>query len=169
MDLNVAVVAGPHGLKGHVKLMLRTDDPALRFQPGVVLDTDSEEYPELTIEDVRGSGDSWQVRFEEVQDRTGAEGLRGVTLSIETDEWESEEDEFYLHELKGLPVVHVDGRELGTVADMETGGAQDLLVVKTADRGRVRLPFVTQLVPEVSRERVVVDPPGGLFDGEAVE
>lgn len=169
MLLDVAVVAGPHGLKGHVKLMLRTDDPALRFQPGVVLDTDSTEFPELTVESVRGSGESWQVKFEEIGDRTAAEGLRGTTLMIETDEWESEEDEFYLHELKGLPVLDVDGNALGTVADIETGGAQDLLVVTTADRGRVRVPFVTQLVPEVTRERVVLDPPGGMFTGEAVE
>lgn len=166
MDLTVAQIAGAHGLKGHVRLNVRTDDPALRFQPGVILDTDSDEYPELTISQVRNSGDSWQVLFEEVSDRTGAESLRGVTLSIETEEWESEEDEWYLHELAGLPVRDTHGTQLGVVADIESGAAQDLLVVRTPERGLVRVPFVTALVPRVDEDGVVVDPPGGLFDGE---
>lgn len=169
MDLTVATIAGAQGLKGHVKLNVRTDDPAGRFQSGVVLDTDSADFPELTIAEVRSSGDSWQLRFEEVTDRTGAEALRGTELSIETEEWEEAEDEWYLHELKGLPVRDTGGAELGTVEDVETGAAQDLLVVRTPDRGLVRVPFVQALVPEVSEDAVVVDPPGGLFDGEMDE
>jgi len=169
MDLTVATVAGAQGLKGHVKLNVRTDDPELRFQPGVILDTDSDEHPELTIAEVRHSGDAWQLRFEEVSDRTGAEALRGTELAIETDEWETEEDEWYIHELEGLPVRDTKGRELGTVADIETGAAQDLLVVRTPGRGLVRVPFVTALVPEMGEDGVVVNPPGGLFEGEMDE
>ncbi len=169
MDLTVATIAGAHGLRGHVKLNVRTDDPGLRFQPGVVLDTDSPTHPELTIAQVRNTGDAWQLLFEEVTDRTGAEALRGTELSIETEEWEEAEDEWYLHELKDLPVRDTTGQELGVVADIETGAAQDLLVVRTPDRGLVRVPFVSALVPEVSADGVVVDPPGGLFDGEVEE
>ncbi|HZK05054.1 MAG TPA: ribosome maturation factor RimM [Actinomycetaceae bacterium] len=168
MELVVATVAGPHGLKGHVKLIVRTDDPRVRFRPGVILDTSSAEHPELTIADARSTADSWQLRFEEIKDREGAESLRGAELSIETEEWESEPDEWYIEELVGLPVTNTDGRSLGTVAAVETGPAQDLLVVATPG-GEVRVPFVTTLVPEVSGEGVVVDPPGGLFDGEADE
>ena len=71
MQLTVAVVAGAHGLKGHVRLVLRTDDPGLRLQPGVVLDTDDPDLPELTLAEVRPG--SWQVRFEEVSGRDAAE------------------------------------------------------------------------------------------------
>lgn len=162
MQLSVATIAGAHGLKGMVKLILHTDDPELRFQPGVILDTDSDDYPELEIRDVRHQGASWQVAFEEVADRTGAEALRGTELFIETDEWESDDDEYYLHELINLPVVGVDGIQLGTVEGFESGIAQDLLLVAT-EHGTVRVPFVTALVPEVTREKVVVDPPRGLF------
>lgn len=167
MQLLAATIAGAHGLKGHVKLIIRTDDPELRFQPGVVLDADSEEYPELTVAEVRAHGDSWQVLFEEVQDRNAAESLRGTELYIETDEWESDEDEWYAHELVGLPVEGVAGEPLGTVSAVEPGVAQDLLVVATAN-GEVRVPFVHALVPVVSADKIVVDPPGGLFDSEWV-
>lgn len=164
MQLTVATVAGAHGLAGFVKLIVRTDDPELRFQPGVVLDTDRADLPELTIAEVRSASGSWQVRFEEVADRTGAEALRGAALAIETEEWEDADEEWYLHELVGLEARRPDGTVLGRVADVETRPAQDLLVVRTADRGDVRVPFVTALVPEVRRDAVVIDAPGGLFD-----
>lgn len=166
MQLVVAQIAGAHGLKGHVTLILRTDAPEVRFRPGVILDTDDDDYPELTIADVRGAGRSWQLRFEEVDDRTEAEALKGITLMIETDEWEDEDDSWYDSDLKGLEARHVDGTVLGVVAEIEHGPAQDLLVVRT-DAGLVRVPFVSQLVPEVLADAVLIDPPGGLFDWEA--
>ncbi|MDX5318258.1 MAG: ribosome maturation factor RimM [Actinomycetes bacterium] len=165
MQLTVAVVAGAHGLKGHVRLAVRTDDPDLRFRPGVVLDTDHPDLPELTVAEVMSASGSWRVRFEEVVGRDAAEALRGTELSIETDEWESGEDEWYDHELVGLPALTPEGERLGTVTAVEHGSAQDLLVVGT-DRGPVRVPFVTALVPQVSAAGVVIRAPGGLFDGE---
>lgn len=165
MQLVVAQVAGAHGLKGHVTLILRTDSPESRFQPGVILDTDADDHPELTIADVRGAGRSWQLAFEEISDRNAAETLKGVTLMIETDEWEDEEDSWYDSDLEGRTAVHVDGHELGEIVDVEHAPAQDLLVVRTPT-GTVRVPFVRQLVPEVREDAVIIDPPGGLFDEE---
>lgn len=167
MQLIVGQVSGAHGLKGHVKLIVRTDDPELRFQPGVVLDTDRPDLPALTIAQVRGASGSWQVLFEEIADRTAAEGLRGTTLTIETEEWDDDEESWYDADLKGLPAATPAGEALGTVVDVEHGPAQDLLVVRTPSGATVRVPFVTALVPDVSAEGVVIDPPGGLFDGDA--
>lgn len=164
MQLTVATIAGAHGLKGHVKLFVRTDDPELRFQPGVVLDTDNPSRPELTVAEVRHTSGSWQVRFAEIADRTAAEELRGTELSIETDEWESEEEEWYDHELVGLPARALDGTLLGEVAAIEHAAVQDLLVVRTPDGRDVLVPFVTAIVPAVSSDGVVLDPPGGMFD-----
>ena len=163
MQLTVAVVAGAHGLKGHVRLVLRTDDPGLRLQPGVVLDTDDPDLPELTLAEVRPG--SWQVRFEEVSGRDAAEALRGTELSIETDEWESADDEWYDHELVGRPAHTPAGEMLGEVAAVEHGAAQDLLVVERDGR-RALVPFVTAIVPtvDVAAGHLVLDPPGGLLD-----
>jgi 16S rRNA processing protein RimM len=56
---------------------------------------------------------------------------------------------------------------------LQTGGAQDLLEIKPTGsaRERVLVPFVAALVPEVdvAGGRVVIDPPGGLFDPTADE
>lgn len=163
MQLTVAVIGGAHGLKGHVRVSVRTDDPDLRFQPGVVLDSDNPAHPVLTIADVLRT--PWRLRFAEVTDRTAAEALHGTELFIETDEWESSADEWYDHQLIGLPARTPAGTDLGTVVAVEHG-LQDLLVVRTADARDVRVPFVTALVPEIAASHITIDAPGGLFDDE---
>ncbi len=39
-------------------------------------------------------------------------------------------------------------------------------MIRTPDGRDVRVPFVVALVPAVTADRVTIDPPGGLFDGE---
>lgn len=165
MRLAVATIASAVGLKGHVRLKIATDDPAARFVPGALLLTDD---GELTVADVRSDGKSWQVAFEGHEDRTAAEALRDVRLYIETDNEDAYEDEFFYHELLGLPVVDTAGRELGSVKRIQAMPGHDLIIVETA-RGEVMVPFVSELVPEVTQSGVVVDPPRGLFDDDAEE
>lgn len=170
LDLIIATIGRAHGLRGEVALVLRTDQPEERLQPGTSFEVEAGgRRRTLTVQSTRVQQDRWHLRFEEVTDRTDAESLRGVDLEVEIDaEQEADEDPdaWYLSQLKGLTVQHVDGRELGTVIGIDHYPAQDLLVVRTTDRRRVQLPLVEQLVPEVDLEAgvVIADPPGGLFD-----
>lgn len=165
MQLTVAIITSAHGLKGEVRLDVRTDSPMERLADGVQLETDPAEFGPLQIKRTRTYKGMWYALFEEITDRTQAESLRGVRLVIETDEEESrEEGAFYSHELAGLPAVDPSGRELGTVEGLEPNPAHELLLVRT-EGGIVRVPFVHQIVTEVDlEERVVIDPPGGLFE-----
>jgi 16S rRNA processing protein RimM len=67
--------------------------------------------------------------------------------------------------------VHVDGRELGTVAGLEHLPAQDVLVVTEPDGSEARVPFVAELVPDVDlgTGTVTLDPPRGIFAGDPAE
>ncbi|KAE8762786.1 ribosome maturation factor RimM [Georgenia thermotolerans] len=172
MLLTVAIIGAPHGLKGEVRLDLRTDDPARRLAVGNVLETEPADAGPLTVTRTRRAADATYVIFEEARDRTAAESLRGVRLVVESDEDEGDEDEgWYPHQLVGLRVVHVDGRELGTVADLEHLPAQDVLVVTEPDGAEARVPFVAELVPEVDTDAgtITLDPPRGLFAADPVE
>jgi 16S rRNA processing protein RimM len=170
LDVTVAAIGKAHGLRGEVSLLLRTDQPEERLLTGTAFDARTPQGDRvLTIASTRIQQGRWYARFEEVTDRTDAESLRGTELSLAVDpETEAEEDPdaWYPSELKGLAVRHVDGRELGTVIDLEHYPAQDLLIVRAADGRRVMLPFVEELVPEVDVEAgtVLADPPGGLFE-----
>lgn len=170
IDVVVATIGKAHGLRGEVALILRTDQPELRLEPGAEFEIDADGAPSvLTVASTRIQQGRWYARFEEIAERTAAENLRGIELvtAVDIDEEQAEDpDAWYPSQLKGLAVRHIDGRELGKVIDLEHYPAQDLLIVRGIDGRRVMLPLVSQLVPEVDLEAGVVlaDPPGGLFE-----
>lgn len=170
MILTVAVVGRAHGLRGEVRLDVRTDDPDARLAPGTALETEPADSGPLTIAKVRHAPDgSTYVTFDEAHDRSAAEALRGVQLVVETDELDAgEDDAWYPHELVGLCAVTTEGEALGEVTGVDASPAHDLLVVRPASGGPlVLVPFVSEIVPAVddSAGLVTIDPPGGLFAG----
>ncbi|MDD9207320.1 ribosome maturation factor RimM [Georgenia sp. 10Sc9-8] len=171
MLLTVAIIGSPRGLRGEVHLDLRTDDPDRRLAAGTVLPTEPADAGPLTVAAARRLDRGWSATFAEAQDRTAAEALRGVRLMVDTDQVEDDDEGWYPHELAGLRVEHVDGRALGTVADLVPGSAQDLLVVTEPDGARALIPFVPEIVPVVDPAggRVVLDPPRGLLAADPAE
>lgn len=165
MELTVAKITSAQGLKGEVKLDVRTDQPEVRFRSGNILQTNSDQYPLLTVSRMRVYKGSTYCLFEEITDRTQAENARGVELVIESENEPEEEEGWYAHELRGLEVLDTDGYTLGEVVDLEIGVAQDLLVIKEIGGVITRVPFVEAIVKEVDLEDncVVVDAPHGLF------
>lgn len=100
------------------------------------------------------------VAFEGVDDRTGAEALRGAPLELAgADLPAPEEDAWFRFDLVGCE-VHQGATRLGVVAEVEDGVAHDVLLLDTG----LRLPFVTAVVPvvDVPGRRIEVDPELGL-------
>lgn len=172
MQLRVGIIGAPHGLKGEVKLDVRTDSPERRLGVGSVLETDPADMGPLTVKRTRIYKDSTFVLFEEVTDRNAAESMRGVALVIETDEEEDREDDaWYAHELTGLEALDPDGYTLGVVKGLEPMPAHDVLVVEEPDGIITRVPFVKDIVVEVdlADNCVVIDAPEGLFSTDELE
>lgn len=155
-------VGKPHGLAGEVYVVVISDDPR-RFEPGAVLQ--HEDGRALTIERARAHGERFIVKFDEIDDREMAEGLRGPLYVPSTAARSLEDDEFWTDDLVGCAVMSRTGAELGTVARIVPGTAQDLLEVATVTGTRL-VPAVKAIVVEVdpAARRIVVDPPEGLFD-----
>ena len=170
-SLRVGRLTKPHGLKGGIKLELFTDNPELRFVPGAVFHLQvPEDSPwfgrTITMRELRWFNDSPVGFFDELPDRTAAEGIVRAILWIDEQAVAEGEEEnaWYHHQLVGVSVVR-DDEVLGTVAEVQHFPAQDLLVV-TTDRGTVLVPFVEAIVPSVDIEAGVVrvTPPAGLFE-----
>lgn len=184
--LIVARIGKAHGIRGEVTVALHTDSPHDRFTPGTRFDlepgtggvssvagTTLADVPDaLTLAAARLHNGTWLLSFEEIADRTDAEALRGLRLTVPeghpgaADDGDEDEDAWYEEDLVGLRVQDPAGRELGTVSALHTRPAQDLLEIRLPDGRTVPIPFVTALVPtvDVPGGLVVVDPPGGLFD-----
>ena len=167
MLLVVGRIGHAHGVKGEVSVEVRTDDPDRRYAPGSVLDTDPPERGPLTVESVRHHHGRLLVRFEGMADRTAAETLRGTLLVVDAaTAGETDDDEWWDHDLVGLAAVTTDGTPLGTVNEVVHVPGAPLLAIVTDGGGEVLVPFVSAIVPEVdvAGGRLVVDPPPGLFD-----
>ncbi|UER53916.1 ribosome maturation factor RimM [Kineosporiaceae bacterium SCSIO 59966] len=167
MDVVVARVGRPHGVRGEVTVEVRTDVPELRLRPGAVLSTDPDRG-RFTVGSARDHNGRLLLTFAEVTDRTTAEGLRGVLLvaDVDPEAEEPEHDAWPAARLVGLRAVTVDGREVGRVAGVLHLPAQDLLEVDQPSGATVLVPFVRAIVPQVDVDggRVVLDPPGGLLE-----
>ncbi len=166
MEVLVARIGKPHGIRGEVTVQLFTDAPEDRFEPGAVFRAEGIVLPELTVAKARWNKETLIVAFEQVPDRNTAETLRGGTLFIDSDTTDDEDDDaWYEHELVGLDVRH-EGNVVGKVTALRTMTVQDLLVVELTDGHEVLVPFVGEIVPEVNPEEgfVTVNPPAGLFE-----
>ncbi|WP_323096942.1 ribosome maturation factor RimM [Intrasporangium sp. YIM S08009] len=168
MNVVLARIGKPHGLRGEVTVQLHTDDPETRFAVGTVVGTEADPGSgvprELTVASTRVHRGIWLIGFEEIPDRTGAEGLRGTRLVLPESQPQVEEDAYYEEDLVGLEVRDTTGARLGTVSGLEIGAAQDRLVLALDEGFTAWVPFVRRIVPTVAADHVVVDPPPGLFD-----
>ena len=143
----VGRIVRAHGLRGEVVVELRTDEPESRFRPGATIRAGSRS---LTIRSARAHGERLLLAFEEVSDRTEAEGLRGVVLEVEVNpaDGPTEPGEFYDRQLVGLAVQDAGGHERGVVTGVLHLPSQDTLAIDIDGR-EVLVPFVADLVPTV--------------------
>ncbi|OCB20457.1 ribosome maturation factor RimM [Mycobacterium malmoense] len=171
MELTVGRVAKAHGIGGEVVVEIRTDDPGARFAPGNTLrgrvsrgggDRD------FVVESAREHGGRLLLRLAGVTDRDSADALRGTVFVVDSDDLPpiDEPDTYYDHQLEGLYVRTVAGRDVGVVAEVLHTAAGELLAVRRGDGGEVLVPFVGAIVTSVSLDdRIVqIDPPEGLLD-----
>lgn len=168
-QLRVGRLVKAHGLKGALKLELYTDNPERRFTTGAEFTLQVPEASPwhgktVTVREYRVMNGNPVVFFDDVEDRTSAEGLVRAILWIDQDVSEVEENAWFDQQLVGLDVVR-DDVVIGRVMRIEHFPAQDLLIVKAGDR-EVMVPFVEAIVPtvDVTGGRVVVTPPAGLFE-----
>ncbi len=161
----------PHGIRGEVSVEVRTDDPERRFAAGSVLGTDPATLGPLTVSATRWHSGRLLVSFAGITDRTQAEFLRGVWLTVDADQVTAPDDpdEFHDQQLVGCTVITAAGEPVGVITDVRHHG-QDLLVIRPPDgsgrRGDVLVPFVAAIAVEVdiTARRMVIDPPPGLLD-----
>lgn len=172
MQVVVGRLGRPHGVKGEINVEVLTDDPEKRFAKGSKL-TIQNQNKQLTVNTARLHTNKLLVTFNEVPDRNIAEDLKGNYLVIELNESEIPQtgDEFYEDQLIGLSAVSENQELFGEVVEVIHRSAQDLLVIKTPDNQEVLVPFVDEIAPiiDLNKKIIVLNPPKGLFDGEAIE
>ncbi|WP_241505828.1 ribosome maturation factor RimM [Parahaliea mediterranea] len=135
--LTVGKITGCYGIKGWVKIHAYTD-PQENFlnYPGWVLRRRGADEP-IEFDAGKRHGKGLVAHIRGVDDRTAAEGFRGLEVAVAADSLPVlEEGDFYWHQLEGLAVwCATDEGEvlLGRVDYLIETGANDVLVVKATD------------------------------------
>jgi len=167
MDVVVARIGRPHGIRGEVSVEVRTDDPEGRLAAGATLRTEPAAAGPLTITEGWVHSGRLILKFEGYDGRGAVEGLRNVLLLADVDPAErpDDPDEYYDHQLVGLAVRTVGGEPVGELAEVLHLPGQDVLAVRRPDGTEALVPFVAAMVPSVDLEAgmVLVDPPPGLL------
>jgi len=111
------------------------------------------------------------IKFVGLDDATTADTLRGRDLSIPLEKLaQLPPDSYYQHDILGLHVATLNGRELGTIIEIMETGSNDVYVVKGDDGKQVLLPAIKDVVKQVDliRQMMYIEPMAGLLDDDAV-
>ena len=167
----IARIGAAHGIKGEVRGKAFTADPRDIAAYGPLEAADGRRFEVAALRPAAGgSSDMLVARLKGVADRTAAEALNGLELSVPRERLPAAgEDEYYHADLIGLAASTMTGETLGTVVRVENYGAGDLIEIAPPRGETILVPFTRAVVPvvDIAGGRVVVDPPSGLIGGEA--
>jgi 16S rRNA processing protein RimM len=173
--IEVGRVVDAWGVKGWIKVQPFASDPQALFSSRRWFIKPPEEaalkrlgakasaYPSrLKITAAKEHGDVVVAQAQEVEDRSGAEALRGARIFIGRSSFPTADtDEYYWVDLIGMAVVNKQGDALGTVVGLIDTGPHSVLRIQSGDpKAEERLvPFVAAYVDDVNmaEKRITVD------------
>jgi 16S rRNA processing protein RimM len=162
----IGQVVALFGVRGELKVRSLTDIPD-RFQQleAVYLGPDSRPY---RIEHVRPhKGEMVILKLAGIDDANAAEALRNQSLLIPLSQLARlPPDSYYQHDILGLTVLLLDGRELGPIADILVTGSNDVYVIQGADGKQILIPAIKAVVKQIDliRHTMYIDPLPGLLE-----
>ncbi len=145
-------IVAPYGVKGWVRVHPFGDDPLSWREMPVwwLAPAETGAWQEYELLSFKAHGDGLVAAFAGVEDRNGAEALKGWWIGAPREALpQPEENEFYWADLVGMVVVNGADEVLGTVQGLIETGANDVLRVVDADGTERLLPFVDAVVRDV--------------------
>lgn len=164
--LLIGTVVKAQGLRGEVSVYALSGQPETlrQYSRFTLVDKTGVLSPELKVHTFRVQKDRAIILFTGVADRTFAEKLTGMGLLLNRQDLpEPEEDEFYWHELYGLPVSTVHGERIGTMQSVFSNGAQEVMVIVNGTREYL-VPVSQGIIARQNTTEIVIDPPPGLLE-----
>ncbi|NKE67434.1 ribosome maturation factor RimM [Ramlibacter sp. RBP-2] len=168
--VEVGRIADAWGIKGWFKVLPHSASPEALFSSRRWYLLPPERGPKafagpvlLRIREAKEHSDSVVASAQEVDDRTGAEALKGARVFVARSSFPTPgQDEYYWVDLIGLDVVNREGVALGQVKDLLSTGPQTVLVIEYQADGQPAermIPFVAAYVDTVdlAARRIIVD------------
>lgn len=163
----VGVITSSHGVRGEVKVFPTTDDNS-RFKKlkTVLLDTGAG-HVELEVESVKFFKNMVILKFKGYDSIEAVEKYKGKDLLVSRENAvKLKENENFIADLIGLPVITDEGEQLGILKDIMQTGANDVYVVDNQKGKEILLPSIRECILNVDLEKgeILVHVLDGLLD-----
>ena len=151
--LQVGVVTTTHGVRGEVKVFPTTDDPK-RFKrlKETVLDTGKEQLV-MEIESVKFFKNMVILKFKGYDNMDDVMKFKQKSLYVtRKNAVRLSKDEYFIADLIDLTVYDEEDKELGTIVDVMSTGANDVYVINMMDGRELLLPAIKDCILQVDME-----------------
>lgn len=148
----VGIITNTHGIAGEVKVFPTTDDPK-RFKKlkEVILEPEKKNRI-LHITGVKFVKNLVVLKFQEFASINDVQRLREKKLYVTRENAvKLKKNEYFIADLIGLKVQSTDGRDLGTLTDVITTGANDVYVLQ-GDGRELLVPAIRECIRAVDLE-----------------
>ncbi|PKK38633.1 16S rRNA processing protein RimM [Clostridiaceae bacterium JG1575] len=152
----IGCVGKPHGVRGEVKIIPRTDD-LRRFRKLRYVIIGETEYD---VEFVKLQADRAILKLQGMEKPEDLLPLRDLDVMVRReDAVKKKPGEYFIDELKGLAVEDTNGEALGVVYEVLTTGANDVYWIK--EPKELLIPALKTIVTAVRLDegKIVIRPP----------
>lgn len=158
---NVGKVVNTQGIRGELRAISSTDFPDIRFGKGsklVLVDTAASKTSiAVEVESGRQHKNVYVIKLKGFDNINEVERFKGWDIKVTEDSLiELEEDEYYYHEIVGCRVITDEGKEIGTVTEILTTGANDVWVVEREKGKPVLVPVIDDVLLSVDVEQKLI-------------
>ena len=148
----IGKIIGAHGIRGEVKVFPITDNVRRfnKLKKCILQKEDGSNSKEVNVSASRVDRGNALVLFEGVSDRTNAERLKGLYLSVDReDAVKLPKDSYFIADLIGTEVIDDTLGSLGVVKDVFETGANQVLQIKRTGKKDLLLPFLKAICYEI--------------------
>ena len=146
-------VVAPYGVFGWLKIVPDTEvfDGLLDYKTWWLGKDD--DWRELAVKEAKTHNDVLVVKLQGIDDRDAAFACKGKQIAVPRALLPKlETEEYYWSDLIGLAVKNQQGVDFGKVTDVFATGANDVVVAKSEDGIERLIPYIAQVIVEVSLE-----------------
>lgn len=152
--VSIGVIRGAYGLRGEVRVSPLTDFPERFNKMDKVFVVGPGTRTLMNIENSRNANQTILMRFQGVDSRETAEGMRGQYLMVrESEVYPLPEGSYYHFQLKGLRVFDQERGYLGILQDILETGANDVYTIKSDEYGEILIPAIKDVILRVDIEK----------------
>lgn len=165
--VDVGIIVRPHGIRGEVKVLPVAEGSEILWETDeFILVGESGRERAVHVEYRRRGSKHVLLKLAGVQTRNDAESLKGWMVKLPQNAVPSPpEGSYRVSEIVGLKAMTPGGDFLGTVVDVMSTAAQDIVVIE-GKTGEVLIPAVEAFVKKIDVRggKIVVDPIEGMLD-----